>query len=140
MQQYWKISGKVRSGLKQGAFFTGLDWVRRQCMEKLGFEPWPGTLNLEISDEQAAIIERLVYKRGADLVSPDGNFCSGKVCPVTVAGMAAAIVRPAAEVRTHEKNIIEIIAPQNLKEALEIADGDWLTFSIDVAGIPPVEQ
>jgi CTP-dependent riboflavin kinase len=139
MQQHWTISGKIISGLRQGAFFTGLEWVRQQCMEKLGFEPWPGTLNVEISDEQAAVINGLVYKKGVDLLSPDENFCSGKVYPVTVAGMPAAIVKPAEEVRTHGKNIVEIIAPQKLKEALEVADGDWLTFSIDMAGIPPPE-
>ena len=100
----------------------------------------PGTLNVEIADEQAAVIDRLMYKKGADLISPDDNFCSGKVYPVTVAGMPAAIVRPAKEVRTHGKNIVEIIAPQKLKETLEVSDGDWLTFIIDVAGIPPVES
>jgi CTP-dependent riboflavin kinase len=136
MQHHWKVNGKVVGGLKQGVFFTGLDWVRQQCVEKLGFEPWPGTLNVEISEEQAAVIDGLVYKKGADLLSPDSNFCSGKVYPVTVAGIPAAIVRPAEEVRTHRKGIVEIIAPQKLKDALEVTDGDWITFRIDVSGVP----
>jgi len=137
MPSNWMISGKILGGLKQGAFFTSLDWVRKQCVAKLGFEPWPGTLNVEISEEQAAIIDRLMYKKGADLLPPDDSFCSGKVYPVTVAGMPAAIVRPAEDVRSHGQNVVEIIAPQKLKEALDVADGDWITFSIDISGIPP---
>ena len=53
------LTGKIVSGIKQGTFFTQLDWVQEQCLEKLGFKPYPGTLNLEIAHENMAIIEAL---------------------------------------------------------------------------------
>ena len=38
---------------------------------------------------------------------------------------------PAAEVRVHGKNIVEVIAPVNLKEKLGVADGDSITLVLD---------
>ena len=125
------ISGKILSGAKQGAFFTQLDWVQQQCLDKLGFAPWPGTLNLEIPMDRVAVIEELMVKEGMELVSPDSNYCSGHVFPVSIEGIPAAIVLPAEDVRVHAKNIIEIISPEMLKESLGVQDGDWVTLAID---------
>jgi CTP-dependent riboflavin kinase len=126
-----KIAGQIVSGAKQGAFFTQLDWVREQCLGKLGFAPWPGTLNLEIPMDHVAVIEELKAKEGMELVSPDSNYCSGHVFPVSIEGLSAAIVLPAEDVRVHAKNIIEIISPEMLKSALKVIDGDWLTLTIN---------
>jgi CTP-dependent riboflavin kinase len=130
MNEKFKISGKIISGAKQGAFFTQLEWVREQCSKKLGFTPWPGTLNLEISMGRVAVIEELNVKVGIELVSPDANYCSGHVLPVSLEGIPAAIVIPAEDVRVHAKNVIEIISPKMLKYALDAKDGDWVTLTI----------
>lgn len=126
-----KITGKIVSGAKQGAFFTGLDWVQKQCLKKLGFAPWPGTLNLEIPMDHVAVIEELKVKEGIELVSPDSNYCSGYVFPVSIEGISAAIVFPAEDVRVHGKNIIEIISPKMLKDTLDVKDGDQVNITIN---------
>ena len=126
------LTGKIVSGIKQGAFFTQLDWVQEQCLEKLGFKPYPGTLNLEIAHENMAIIEALKPQEGVELVPPDSNFWSGFVFPITVEGISGAIVAPAEDVRVHGKNIIEIISHLGLKDALGVEDGDWVTLTIDI--------
>lgn len=126
-----KITGKIVSGAKQGAFFTGLDWVQKQCLKKLGFAPWPGTLNLEIPMDHVAVIEELKVKEGMELVSPDSNYCSGYVFPVSIEGISAAIVFPAEDVRVHGKNIIEIISPKMLKDTLDVKDGDQVNITIN---------
>ena len=131
MNDHLKITGKIVSGAKQGAFFTGLDWVQKQCLDKLGFAPWPGTLNLEIPVDSMSLIEELRPEEGIELVPPDSNYCSGRVFPVSVAGIPGAIVLPAEDVRVHGKNIIEIISPKWLKEVLDVKDGDWVTLTIN---------
>ena len=131
MKDHRKIAGRIISGIKQGAFFTQLDWVQEQCLEKLGFKPFPGTLNLEIPDESVTIIDALQSQEGIELVPPDSNFCSGFVFPITIEGISGAIVAPAKDVRLHGKNIIEIISHLGLKDALGLADGDWVTLTID---------
>jgi CTP-dependent riboflavin kinase len=125
------LTGKIVSGVKQGEFFIQLAWVQEQCLEKLGFAPWPGTLNLEIPRESMPLIEELKPEKGIELVPPDSNYCSGRVFPVSVAGIPGAIVLPAEDVRVHGKNIIEIISPKWLKQALNVKDGDWVTLAID---------
>ena len=131
MKYHWKITGKIVSGVKQGAFFTQLDWVQEQCLEKLSFKPFPGTLNLEIANENMAIIEALQAQKGIELVPPDSSFCSGIVFPITVDGISGAMVAPAADVRVHAKIIIEIISHLRLKDELGVADGDWVTLTIE---------
>jgi CTP-dependent riboflavin kinase len=124
------ITGRIVSGVKKGAFFTQLDWVQEQCQKKLGFKPYPGTLNLEIDEKTIPIVEALQQGEGIELVPPDTGFCSGHIYPISAMGVSGAIVAPAEEVRTHGKNIIEIMAPISLKEALDVKDGDqiMLTF------------
>jgi CTP-dependent riboflavin kinase len=60
----WIIAGKVVSGAGEGAYFTRINWVQEQCDERLGFKPYPGTLNLEISNEYLPIIESLNREEG----------------------------------------------------------------------------
>jgi len=131
MNDQLKITGKIVGGAKQGAFFTQLDWVREQCLEKLGFAPWPGTLNLELPMDHVAVIEELTVTEGLELVSPDSNYCSGHVFPVSIEGLSAAVVLPSEDVRVHAKNIIEIISPEMLKDALGVNDGDCVILTID---------
>ena len=108
------LTGKIISGIKQGAFFTQLDWVQEQCLEKLGFKPFPGTLNLEIANDHMAIMEAFQAQEGIELVPPDSTFCSGFVFPITIEGITGALVAPAPDVRVHAKNIIEIISHYRL--------------------------
>ena len=131
MKGHRKITGKIVSGVKQGAFFTQLDWVQEQCLQKLGFKPFPGTLNLEIANENMAIIESLQAQEGIELVPPDSNHCSGYVVPITIEGIAGAMVAPASDVRVHPKEIIEIISHLRLKDALGVKDGDWVTLTVE---------
>ena len=130
MNDHLSISGRIVSGAKQGAFFTQLDWVQEQCLDKLGFAPWPGTLNLEIPMDAVAVIEELKVTKGLELVSPDSNYCSGHVFPISIEGLPAAVVLPAEDVRVHEKNIIEIISPEMIKKALKVDDGDQVAITI----------
>ena len=44
------IKGRITEGLKEASFFTCLPWVREQFITKLGIDPYPGTLNLDIID------------------------------------------------------------------------------------------
>ena len=125
------ITGKIVIGVGQGAFFTGLDWFQEQCQEKLGFKPFPGTLNIKISTDDIPEIEQLENAGGAEFIPPDVTFCSGKAYPVSIAAVRGAIIMPAAEVRVHGKDIIEVIAPVNIKEQLDVADGDFITLVLD---------
>ncbi|MEW6671872.1 MAG: DUF120 domain-containing protein [Thermodesulfobacteriota bacterium] len=124
------LTGRIVSGARQAAFFTQLDWVQEQCEEKLGFKPYPGTLNLEIAESDTAKLNSL---RGIDslaLVPPDPQFCCARTFPVNIKGVMGAIIIPAENVRIHARHIIEIISPVCLKETLGLHDGDVVEITI----------
>jgi len=130
MQKELVLNGKVVSGVRKAAYFTQLDWVQEQCMEKLGFSPYPGTLNVEISEESLHIIEALQKEQGIELIPPDPEFCAAKAMLLYVGSFSGAVIIPADDVRVHGKNIVEVISPLRLKDALQVDDGDSLTLIV----------
>lgn len=118
-----EIIGKIVSGAGEGAYFTQIDWVLQQCEQKLGFKPFPGTLNLEIRPDDLCIIASLNQKKGVELISPDPKFCNAKAFQVGVEGINGAIIMPEEKVRIHAENIVEIISPLNIKATLNVKDG-----------------
>ena len=136
MKQKRKIRGRITRGVGKGAYFTTLSWVQQQCFEKLGFKPFPGTLNLEIEDADIMIVDAVHPEEGYELVPPDSNFCSGYAYPVSISGIPGAIIAPAEEVRTHANNIIEIISGVSLKDSLAVKDGDLITLEIITFKVP----
>ena len=119
-----KVRGVVQSGLGKAAGFTGLDWVRSQCRALLGFEPFPGTLNVKVPEADLPALAALLGRRAGELVPPDPAFCAAGVVRVRVNGLAGAVVLPAEEVRAHGGEIVEILSAYHLKTELGLADGD----------------
>ena len=126
-----QIRGVITSGSGEACFFTGLDWVKQQCCEKLGFEPFPGTLNLKVRKEDLVVMSSLVEKRGIKLVPPVADFCEAVCLKVSIGALEGAAILP--HVEDYYENTIEIIAPVNIKERLNIEDGDELIVTINGA-------
>jgi CTP-dependent riboflavin kinase len=128
MESHLEIMGKIVSGAGEGAYFTQIDWVQQQCHQKLGFKPYPGTLNLEIALDDLPKIVTLGQKNGIELISPDPKFCNAKAFAVKLGKINGAIIMPEEKVRIHAENIIEIIAPLNIKATLNVKDGALLSI------------
>lgn len=126
------LYGRITTGLGRGKHFTQLDWARRQFMEKLGFDPFPGTLNLILDDAKSlSVWQRLQNTPGVRVDNPNGGprVCDARCFRVSIEGQVdAAIVLP--EVEGYAKYQVEVIAPIELRDALTIKDGDWLVLEI----------
>ena len=125
-----KLTGKVVSGARRAAFFTQLDWVQEQCAAKLGFKPYPGTLNIELSSQSLINLRVLEKEAKTEFVPPDPKYCVARLLSVSLSSIAGAMIFPAEDVRIHGKSIVEIIAPVRLKDVLNIEDGDQITFTV----------
>ena len=134
VKKTWLLTGRIVSGVQKAAFFTGLEWVQKQCKEKLGFEPYPGTLNLRVEVDGVQVLEQLQTVEGEKLIPPDPEFCEAKVLPVCIGSEKGAILIPEEDVRVHGDRIVEVIAPLRLKDALDVADVEAVTLVISVAG------
>lgn len=128
-----EIRGRVFSGLGQGTYFTRLGWLKAQFEEKLGFIPFAGTLNLKVSPEHLGPALRLKQKKGTEVVPPSAEFCPAMAIPVSIGGIRAAIIIPDAKgntAATHPRDVIEVMAPVELKKALSLKDGDEVVINL----------
>lgn len=140
------FTGKIASGVGKAAFFTQLDWVTEQCVTKLGFSPFPGTLNVRVADDCDLGGKILQTGNVIELLSPDAENCSARVVPILLEGVAAVVIIPEGKVRIHGWDIIEIMAPVNLRKTLLKEDGDSVSGSLEASGswperlLKPVEK
>ena len=127
-----QLLGRLTTGVGQGKHFTRLDWARQQFMNKLGIDPFPGTINLIIDDsESMKLWNRLKDTTGARIDNPnDGpHYCDARCYPVSIEGQIdGAIVLP--EVAGYSPLQIEVIAAKKVRDVLGIEDGDSLTLEI----------
>ncbi len=124
------LTGIIVSGTGKAALFTQLDWVVEQCSEKVGFIPFPGTLNIDISPQDFGRLEDCLSDEVIELQPPGPENCSARVVPAELEGIQAAIIIPDAQVRVHGDTIIEVLAPVRVKEALKKKDGDRITVTM----------
>ena len=114
------LKGKVFSGGGTGSFFVNLPWAKKQFNEKLGFNPYPGTLNLQLS-QGTDVKELRNSTKGIKIMSPEG-FHEGRCFKALIMEkLWGAVVVP--DVPGYSHDLLEILAPVNLREALGLKDG-----------------
>ena len=128
------FEGEVVSGLFQGAYYISKEGYQRQIIHKLGFEAFPGTLNVKIKEEEYNKRQKL--ERGPSIrlegfKDEERAFGAARVYPCIINDEeeGAMIV---AERSSHDYSVMEIISPQYLRRKMELADGD----KIKVAFLP----
>jgi riboflavin kinase len=134
-----KITGVVFSDLGQAASFMSLDWVQGALRERLGFAPYPATLNLRLQSPEELRVWQEIRKEetGIDVPPSGAAFCRASLYPVSVASpllsdkVAGAILLPHVEGYPADK--VEIVAAMRIKERLKVRDGDFLTLEMRVA-------
>ncbi|MBS4025948.1 MAG: DUF120 domain-containing protein [Clostridia bacterium] len=123
------ITGQVATGMGKGSYFTSLSWFADQVKTNLGFTPYPGTLNLHLSPEEAAKIINYSDAR-LEINPPESTFCGAACYPVLIEDMIwGALVRPIAT--GHPLETVELIAPASVRESLGVSDGDKVRFCWD---------
>jgi len=123
-----KITGIVFSDLGRAASFMSLDWVQSSLSDKLGFSPYPGTLNLRLETESMRAAWRQIQKSsGIEIGAPDTAFCQARCFLVEIEGKhQGAVILP--EVEGYPADKIEVVASVRLKDALKISDGETVTL------------
>lgn len=120
-----ELYGHVITGLGEGQYYIAKEGYMSQFRDRLDFKPFPGTLNVRLTDQSAQMRDNM------DIIQPmmihgfnDGerSFGGVKCYPVEIEGMKGAVIIPD---RTHyPADLLEIIAPVKLREMLGISDGD----------------
>lgn len=126
-EQFIEINGSIFAGLGEAAYYVSMSDYKKQFVSKLGFEPFPGTLNVRLN----TTVDRKLKR---DLASSEGihidGFSDGKR---TYGGaecfralfnekMHCAVL--VLERTIYDDSVLEIIARQSIRRSLNLRDGD----------------
>ncbi len=120
------LEGVVFTGLGEGAYYTSKEEYRKQFIEKLGINPYPGTLNLKLTTEyDMKTRSELEAYPGIEIEgfkSEDRSFGIVKCYPAIIDNKVRGAIISA--LRSHyDASVIEIIASVNLRKHLRLKDG-----------------
>jgi len=136
------FTGTVFSGIGEGRYYMSLEGYRSQFARKLGFEPYPGTLNVRLDSPSQRMQFRELIARGGIRVSgfSDGVRTYGAVTcyRALIEDVAGAVV--VAERTHYDYTVMELIAQVSLREALGLRDGDRVSVRVFSEGQQRAEE
>ena len=133
MPEFITLRGRVFTGIGEGAYYVSLKGYRKQFIAKLGFDPYPGTLNIKLSTPLDRRLRReLEHYRGIRIHEFEdgqrtygGARCFRATLNDVIEGAVLAIDR------THyDDSVVEFIAPVNVRERLGLKDGAEVTINV----------
>ena len=126
------FEGEVVNGLGEGGYYVSRRGYKEQFLKKLGFDPFPGTLNLRLRPSKAWVRRELETYPAITIEGfKSGKRTFGKVkCfPAiindSVEGAVALINRT-----HHDDSVIELIAPLHLRNRLDLKEGSKVQVKI----------
>ena len=124
-----QLNGSVFSGRGEGAIFITLPWVSAQIEEKLGFTPFPGTLNVKLTADSVKTKE--IFENSAGIqIHPDPGYCHAKLFRARLEGLDCAVVLPG--VSDYPEDVIEVVAPETLRKRFGLVDGSEVKVEVIV--------
>ncbi|MHA1943038.1 MAG: DUF120 domain-containing protein [Candidatus Thorarchaeota archaeon] len=125
------ITGQVVTGLGEGAYYVQV--YSSKLRSALGFKPHLGTLNVKIvDDESRKAISRM--KNTTPLVlsgfSHKGRTFGDVICYRVKVNKTIEGAIVIAQRTHHSGEILEIVAPLNIRDALKLSDDDKVTLVV----------
>jgi riboflavin kinase len=120
------FKGIVRAGVKEGGYYLSLPFYRAALESKLGFMPYPGTLNLELPREW--MWARAFIRERGERVEGKGELGGLSLCRGKLGQIPVGLLVPD---RTAHENVVEVVAEKNLRQVLGLSDGEevWVEIS-----------
>jgi len=125
-----QFKGVVVSGMGEGRYYTEQTGYVEQFKEKLGFSPYPGTLNVKIELIEKNKLRFLKNNQAIEISefkTRNRTFGAVRCFKAEINGIKGAIVLP---MRSHYSNVLEFISQTYLREKLEIKDDDEVNIVI----------
>ncbi|MEF8757359.1 MAG: DUF120 domain-containing protein [Halobacteriales archaeon] len=129
-----ELRGTVTSGMGEGSHYISLPGYAEQFETRLGYEPFPGTLNVALDDDS---VRRRSALSSLEPVPIDGWENDDRTYGPAACYLAsvetddgatyegAHVIEP--ERTHHEPDQLELIAPDRLRDELDVDDGDRVT-------------
>jgi len=121
--------GVVFTGRGEGSFYMSI--YAKNFRTKLGFTPYPGTLNIKLIDniELYNNCVKMLPKIVIDPPKIEGARLARVIAyRVYINGVPAYAVRP--EITVYKSDVVEIISDKHLRSLLGLKDGDVVHLSV----------
>lgn len=122
------ISGVISRGLGEGAFFMSMQHYQKEIKLKLGFNAYPGTLNIKVGKKEKGSLNMLNKILIKGFVQGDKKFGGIDCYKAKIGNVNGAIIIPHM---TKHKDVIEFIAPVHVKTELDLKDGAEMRVEVD---------
>ena len=133
------IAGTVTDGIGEGGYYVSIEGYYDQFKKRLGFEPYKGTLNLDLDVINNTLLREKLLEKTPIMINgfEDENRKYGDVkcykCFVFPIKNKEHKIEAAILLiqRTHHgKNIVELLAEQYLRDYFDLKDGDKLIIEL----------
>jgi riboflavin kinase, archaea type len=125
------LNGAVVSGIGEGKYYMSLGPYKEQFSALLGFEPYPGTLNIRLAPSSMTVrkkIDALDWTRIKGFSTDGRTFGDARCIPCRIGTIKCGIVVPG---RTHyPDDLVEVIAPIALRRKLGVEDNDSVNVEV----------
>ncbi len=132
-EQQLEVIGTIFSGLGEGAYYVSMKGYRRQFLSKLGFDPFPGTLNLRLNSSVDRKIRRdLAVAKGIHIEGFDDGkrtFGGAECFRAVLNGKLEASVL-VIERTSYDDSVLEVISPFNVRQHLRLDEGEPVAVKI----------
>lgn len=126
------VRGKYIVGIGKGALFVSMPEYKKQFQKKLGFEPFPGTFNIEVDEKSVQKIRAILKsKKTIHIEGFEKNgkkYGTGLCYPSKIQSFDCFLVIP--EKTTHPPKILEFLAPVELRKVLRVNPGEMINFEL----------
>ena len=128
-----ELKGTVISGVGEGAYYMSLKGYTKQFKSKIGFVPFPGTLNVKLNNpEYIQAVEQFILLDGI-MIDPfsDGKRTYGWVkCFHAKLNNSVKCELIRLERTHHDNSVIELISKNNLRKTAKLKTGAKVTIKI----------
>jgi riboflavin kinase len=130
------LKGQVVPGIGEGAIYMSIPNYIEAFKEILGFEPYPGTLNIRLFDEDVPLRQMLRERRIGFRIEPiktsEGEYGGVTVYKAIIMGNGVSVSGGALDIdkTKHGDEILEVIAPVRLRDELHLKDNDTVEVTI----------
>jgi riboflavin kinase len=130
---YLELGGSVISGLGEGSYYMSLSGYTKQFKVKIGYVPFPGTLNIKLNQLQATQIIQQLDDLDNIIIDPfsDGKRTFGWVkCFHATLNNSIKCELIRLERTHHDNSVIELISKNNLRRTARLKTGSKVTIKI----------
>jgi len=131
------LQGVVTTGMGEGRFFVALSGYKAQFVERLGYDPFEGTLNIDLTADSTRRRYALEHMSAVPIdgwEDDERTYGPAECYPATLVSEEGDPYEPTHIVvprRTHhDQDQIELLAPDKLRDRLSLEEGDRVTVHV----------